>query len=77
MDSPTARPAEDELSVVLARGKAMRRILVAVALAAIGLAPMPAKAQTAHTCFGEPGTLVGTAGNDVSLTVAPPRSLGD
>ena len=42
----------------------MRRILVAVALAAIGLAPMPAASQTAPECFGRTATVVGTEGDD-------------
>ena len=43
---------------------AMRRVLAAVALAAIGLAPMPATGQTAPTCFGRTATIVGTEGDD-------------
>ena len=42
----------------------MRRILVAVALAAIGLASMPAAAQIAPECFGRTATVVGTEGDD-------------
>jgi Ca2+-binding RTX toxin-like protein len=42
----------------------MRRILAALALAAIGLAPVPATAQTVHTCFGEVADTVGTSGED-------------
>ena len=45
----------------------MRRILAAVALAAIGLAPLPASAQTAPTCFGRTATIVGTEGDDDTL----------
>ena len=44
----------------------MRRVLTIIFIAAIGVLPLPATAQTTtHTCFGEPATLVGTAGNDV------------
>lgn len=42
----------------------MRRILVVVALAAIGLAPMPATGQTTPECFGKAATIVGTEGDD-------------
>lgn len=42
----------------------MQRILVAMALAAIGLAPMPAAAQTAPECFGRTATVVGSEGAD-------------
>ena len=42
----------------------MRRILVALALAAIGLAPAPAAAQTTYKCLGKTATIVGTEGND-------------
>jgi Ca2+-binding RTX toxin-like protein len=45
----------------------MRRILIGVGLAAIGLAPVPATAETGHQCFGEVPTVVGTHGSD-SLT---------
>ena len=45
----------------------MRRILVAVALAAIGLAPAPAAAQTTYKCLGETATVVGTEGDDRPL----------
>jgi Ca2+-binding RTX toxin-like protein len=46
-------------------GKTMRRILVAVALVAIGLAPVSAAAQTeTHLCFGEVADTVGTSGHD-------------
>ena len=43
------------------------RLPVALALAAAVLVPMPAgiaQAQTTHTCFGEPATVVGTPGDD-------------
>ena len=55
------------------KGTVMQRILVAMGLAAIGLAPMtatagtehlPATARTAHHCFGEVPTVVGTHGMD-------------
>lgn len=46
------------------KGMAMRRILVATVLAAIGLAPVPATAGSAHHCFGEVPTVVGTRGFD-------------
>ena len=42
----------------------MRRILVAMALTAIGLTPVSATAQTAPTCFGKTATIVGTEGDD-------------
>ena len=48
----------------LRKGEIMRRGLAVIAIAATGLMAMPATAQTTHTCFGEPATLVGTAGND-------------
>ena len=38
-------------------------VVAAVVLASM-LAPLPASAQTAHTCFGEPATIVGTPGDD-------------
>ena len=43
------------------------RLPVALALAAAALVSMPAgitQAQTTHTCFGEPATVVGTPGDD-------------
>ena len=65
---PPARPAEDELSVTVFRegeGTMRRkRVLVAVALAAIGLASMPAAAQIAPECFGRTATVVGSEGAD-------------
>lgn len=43
----------------------MRRILVVVvALVAVGLAAVPATAETGHQCFGEVPTTVGTHGDD-------------
>ena len=42
----------------------MRRILVAAALAAVGLMPMPATGQTAPTCFDKTVTILGTEGSD-------------
>ena len=42
----------------------MRRILVLMAFAAIGLAPMPATAGSPHHCFGEVPTVVGTHGDN-------------
>ena len=42
----------------------MRRVLVAIALAAIGLVPMPATAQTTPTCFGQAVTILGTLDDD-------------
>ena len=42
----------------------MRRVLAVIAIAATGLLPMPATAQTAPTCFGKAATIVGTEGND-------------
>ena len=43
---------------------AMRRVLAFIAIAATGLLPLPATAQTTHTCFGEPATVVGTPESD-------------
>ena len=42
----------------------MRRVLAVIAIAATGLLPMPATAQTAPTCFGKAATIVGTEGDD-------------
>ena len=42
----------------------MRRTILALALAAVGLMPMPATAGSAHQCFGEVPTVVGTHGDD-------------
>ena len=38
----------------------MRRTILVLALAAVGLMPMPATAQTAPTCFGQHPTFLGT-----------------
>ena len=46
----------------------MRRVLAAIALAAAGLLPLPATAQTAPTCFGKTVTILGTEGPDGNLT---------
>ena len=43
----------------------MRRVLTVIAIAATGLMPMPATAQTTYTCLGEPATIVGTEENDL------------
>ena len=42
----------------------MRRAILALALAAVGLMPMPATAQTTYKCLGETATIVGTEEND-------------
>jgi Ca2+-binding RTX toxin-like protein len=42
----------------------MRRALAVVAMAATGLLPMPATAQTPPQCFGRTATIVGTEGDD-------------
>ena len=45
----------------------MRRGLAVITIAAVGLLPMPATAQTAPTCFGMEVTILGTEGPDGSL----------
>jgi hypothetical protein len=45
-------------------GKIMRQVLTVIAIAATGLLPVPATAQTAPTCFGKTATIVGTEGDD-------------
>ena len=42
----------------------MRRGLAVITIAAVGLLPMPATAQTAPTCFGMEVTILGTEGKD-------------
>ena len=42
----------------------MRRVLTLITLAATGLLPLPATAQTAPECFGRTATIVGTEGED-------------
>lgn len=42
----------------------MRRVLAVIAIAATGLLPLPATAQTALTCFGRDVTILGTEGED-------------
>ena len=42
----------------------MRRTILVLALAAVGLMPMPATAGSAHQCFGEVATVVGTHRDD-------------
>ena len=42
----------------------MRRAILALALAAVGLMPIPATAQTTYICLGEPATIVGTEERD-------------
>lgn len=42
----------------------MRRVLTVIAIAATGLLPLPATAQTVPTCFGMEVTILGTEGKD-------------
>ena len=46
----------------------MRRTILALALAAVGLMPMPATAQTTYKCLGETATIVGTEEDDTART---------